>query len=390
MPGSDFLVNDQPVDAQSFVGIACDPQRSVLVEACAGSGKTWLLVARMLRLLLAGAEPAELLAITFTRKAAQEMRERLLALLFELALQDDAKVEALLIERGLDADAARACLPKARGLYQRVLASPHGLSIDTFHSWFARLLQIAPLSSGVPHGYALEDKPGELLDAAWLRLMQSMNHPEQRDLRASLMDIYDIAGNWSGKELIDAFVAKRAEWWVASQSGDPLADLQALCGDDAVLDARLRLWNDAALLARFTQLTRLLGQGTAAQQKKALEIEQIVSGQASLEAFAALQRACLTTEGKPRALSVTQPLQKLLDTRAAEDFLTEWAALCAELITLEIRSFEPQVVRLNAALFAVGAACLEHYQEIKAERRVFDFADLEWQAWRLLKSAIQV
>ncbi len=387
MAGSDFLVNDQPVDAQSFVGIACDPQRSVLVEACAGSGKTWLLVARMLRLLLAGAEPAELLAITFTRKAAQEMRERLLALLFELALQDDAKVEALLIERGLDADAARACLPKARGLYQRVLASPHGLSIDTFHSWFARLLQIAPLSSGVPHGYALEDKPGELLDAAWLRLMQSMNHPEQRELRASLMDIYDIAGNWSGKELIDAFVAKRAEWWVASQSGDPLVDLQALCGDDAVLDARLRLWNDAALLARFTQLTRLLGQGTAAQQKKALEIEQIVSGQASLEAFAALQRACLTTEGKPRALSVTQPLQKLLDTRAAEDFLTEWAALCAELITLEIRSFEPQVVRLNAALFAVGAACLEHYQEIKAERRVFDFADLEWQAWRLLTSA---
>ena len=48
MAGSDFLVNDQPVDAQSFVGIACDPQRSVLVEACAGSGKTWLLVARML------------------------------------------------------------------------------------------------------------------------------------------------------------------------------------------------------------------------------------------------------------------------------------------------------------------------------------------------------
>ena len=45
MAGSDFLVNDQLVDAQSFVRIACDPQRSVLVEACAGSGKTWLLVA---------------------------------------------------------------------------------------------------------------------------------------------------------------------------------------------------------------------------------------------------------------------------------------------------------------------------------------------------------
>jgi ATP-dependent helicase/nuclease subunit A len=44
---------------------ALDPQTNVVVEACAGSGKTWLLVSRMIRLLLAGAEPSELRAITF-------------------------------------------------------------------------------------------------------------------------------------------------------------------------------------------------------------------------------------------------------------------------------------------------------------------------------------
>ena len=59
------------------VDIACDPNRSVIVSACAGSGKTWLLVTRMVRLLLAGAKPQEILALTFTRKAAHIIFKKL-------------------------------------------------------------------------------------------------------------------------------------------------------------------------------------------------------------------------------------------------------------------------------------------------------------------------
>ena len=52
---------------------ALDPNQSVIVESCAGSGKTWLLVSRIIRLLLDDVPPAEILAVTFTRKAAQQM-----------------------------------------------------------------------------------------------------------------------------------------------------------------------------------------------------------------------------------------------------------------------------------------------------------------------------
>ena len=41
-------------------------------------------------------------------------------------------------------------------------------------------------------------------------------------------------------------------------------------------------------------------------------------------------------------------------------------------------------MKLNEAVFAIGSACLEHYQEIKADRRVLDFSDLEWLTWKLL------
>ncbi|MEO6697740.1 MAG: UvrD-helicase domain-containing protein, partial [Gammaproteobacteria bacterium] len=56
---------------------ASDPQRQATVTASAGTGKTWLLVTRLIRLLLAGARPDAILAITFTRKAAAEMQTRL-------------------------------------------------------------------------------------------------------------------------------------------------------------------------------------------------------------------------------------------------------------------------------------------------------------------------
>ena len=69
--------NDKPVNAQAFYEVACDPRRHVAVEACAGAGKTWMLVSRIVRALLDGAAPQEILAITFTKRAAGEMRERL-------------------------------------------------------------------------------------------------------------------------------------------------------------------------------------------------------------------------------------------------------------------------------------------------------------------------
>ncbi len=76
---------------------ALNPQRSAVVEACAGSGKTWMLVSRILRLLLDGVPPAEILAITFTRLAAREMEERLLEWLTFLAVQSDEAVLKFLV-----------------------------------------------------------------------------------------------------------------------------------------------------------------------------------------------------------------------------------------------------------------------------------------------------
>src|SRR6187551_3442968 len=77
MPHSAPAIVDDLPDAAARAR-AVDPAHNVVLEASAGTGKTHVLVDRYLNLLTRGVEPANILAITFTRKAAAEMRERIL------------------------------------------------------------------------------------------------------------------------------------------------------------------------------------------------------------------------------------------------------------------------------------------------------------------------
>src|SRR5258705_7976312 len=106
-----------------------------------------MLVSRIVRALLDGAQPHEILAITFTRKAAGEMRERLGQWLSGFSAErcsDDGRIAELRL-RGLDEAQARALAPTLGGLHERLLRAGRPVEIRTFHAWFSQLLRAAPL-----------------------------------------------------------------------------------------------------------------------------------------------------------------------------------------------------------------------------------------------------
>ena len=119
---------------------ALDPNASLLIEAPAGSGKTELLIQRYLRLLSLVEHPESVVAMTFTRKAALEMKDRVLDAL-RAAEGGTPCDEAAVTTRTL----SHAVLSRDRDLSWNLLADSSRLQISTIDSFCALLTRQMPM-----------------------------------------------------------------------------------------------------------------------------------------------------------------------------------------------------------------------------------------------------
>ncbi len=131
-------------------------ERNLLIEASAGSGKTHHLVGRFLRLLLAYRKPDQIIALTFTRKAAGEFFDRILGALAEAAASEAGAGKAArdFQVTGLDRQAARELLRMATD-------SLHRLSLGTLDSFYSRVLRSFPAEFGISGDFEILDEAAE-------------------------------------------------------------------------------------------------------------------------------------------------------------------------------------------------------------------------------------
>ena len=460
-----FSIAGHEVDQHTFRRAAIDPANSVIVNACAGSGKTTLLVGRIVRALLDGAQPDEILAVTFTRLAAHEMRQRLVGDLRLLALADDAALHVRLSEwYALDASRARSLAGRARGLYEAMLSHPRGCDITTFHSWFRALTRAGPLSFDSAEGAELTEEGPALSQQAWFSWLEALRDPVRRARRDDFESLVAALGLSATRGGLISLLDQRTDWAVAlgidpdappdalQAAADRAADLyrkqwrqaatdycaahlspveasvgqSGASGIESDVDLLRALAADRGLQKELRWFANLLGGGGVALRKLATELEVVLtiappvpsdddssidgssidgSGidepgidgtqrwQAHRAWFDALHDSLLTKSApKPRAWKTTGEFRDRLAGQAASGQGDDEPALQARWVALAERVLaggqllrEWPGVALNARMMRCGAELMVVYRQIKRARGVIDFADLESNAYRLMR-----
>jgi ATP-dependent helicase/nuclease subunit A len=193
---------------QEIRAAALDPARSFIVQAPAGSGKTELLTQRFLRLLAIVERPEEIIAITFTRKAAGEMRSRIMeALQAGMASEPPAGRH-----HHFTWTLARAALARDQALGWGVLESPRRLrieTIDALNAWLARQL---PLSARLGAAPVIANDPEPAYRAAAREVLLAAGGDDGHAHHAAAL-LAHLGGRFSQAEaLIVSLLESRDHW----------------------------------------------------------------------------------------------------------------------------------------------------------------------------------
>ena len=210
---------------------ASDPRVHAALSASAGTGKTQVLSARVLRLLLAGVRPEHILCLTFTKAGAAEMANRINTRLASWVRMRDQDLRIDLIN--LDEANDPITMQRARRLFAKVLDAPGGLRIQTIHSFAQALLAAFPAEAGIAPGFQpLEGRAEQEL--ARTTLADLLADAESGGNDALIGDVQCISLRLGEKDAI-AYLMQCA------RAGEALAGLGAADGIEPMLRAAMGL-----------------------------------------------------------------------------------------------------------------------------------------------------
>ncbi len=360
---------------------ASDPNTSAWVSAHAGSGKTWVLATRVIRLLLDKTDPARILCLTYTKAAASEMKNRVFERLAAWSTMPADKLAAEVA--GLTGGpASPALVAYARTLFARALETPGGLKIQTIHAFCESLLHRFPLEANIAGHFEMLDEAGAsfLMAEARRSILAGTGNAQAHDACIRLLD---ISGETGLDALLDEIIGKR-------QVLQPLID--ALGTEDTRLANFCELFgltpadlDTDAIMSTAWPLNgfdpaELADAGSPLRSIKLKTPADFVSSLAEaggmtdpVQRYEVLCQAFLKDKGKPRSFGnhlKGDALEKV------PDFQTRIDDGLAHILDVQSQLHLAREITATLDVLAVADALIDRYEAMKRARGLLDFDDL--------------
>src|SRR5512139_1406483 len=361
-----------PAPVRDAQARASDPAASAFVSANAGSGKTHVLVQRVIRLLLAGVPPEKILCLTFTKAAAANMAERVFTTLGQWVTMDDAALDDAIRAAGIPHPNARL-RREARKLFACALETPGGLKVQTIHALCTRLLQQFPFEANVPARFAVIDERDQtdMMERANLKvLLEAARDPESVTGRA-LLTAMASAADVTFKEVVreaclsrDHFMAWTDEAGNAEAAGAQMAAVLGVDRTDRIEDVETEILDGPFLpRSRWDDIALTLDGGNKTENDQAgcLRSAKAFSGSAQVDAYLGV---FLTDEKK-------QPRKTLLTKQFCKDYPSVARLFENEAQRLDALIEKRRAVTVRdrtASLLHIAIAAAANYRREKQER----------------------
>ncbi|KZK87396.1 ATP-dependent helicase/nuclease subunit A [Pseudovibrio sp. Ad13] len=370
---------------------AAHPENSAWVSANAGSGKTFVLARRVVRLLLSGTDPSRILCLTFTKAAAAEMATRVFDSLAKWTQLSDAELSAE-IEDIEGRPTSTKQLANARRLFAKALETPGGLKIQTIHAFCEALLHQFPLEANVAgHFSVLDDRLAEeLLNEARASVLHSAEIEPDSDIGSALSQLIELLPDSGVEKALSELISRRDAFyrWVAPY-GDLESAVSALYADFSVMPDD-DISGFASALRRNVSLSddevkafaEALRVGSKTDQDRAAALDQAITHKSDEAWRIAWLKIFLTGTLSPRKSLATKKVQ------------TAFPEVVERLFAEQMRVLEA-LQHLNAvitvsgtkAILTLSDAVLRYYETEKLRRGYLDFEDLVVKSAQLLSRA---
>lgn len=347
---------------------ASDPQANVWVNASAGSGKTKVLIDRLLRLLLQGSNPKAIVCITFTQAAALEMKQRLHHILEQWAILPESELIQRLQQLNPDIEVTLNIISKARLLLNQIFDDP--IQIQTIHSFAQTILSSCPTESKIPFASRLMD------DVTMKRLIKQAASELLNQSEGDLQRIYTVFSRFKFNGIVEKILDEQAFFRFILMDGmDAFQERLEEYINHPRLEAEVLEEVSLTLDAfNFDRLTHI----PEASENDALFIQSLVKALHSGK-LDALTDVLLTEKGTPRKRLVSK---KVID--AYPDEASQLFRLADEVFEWDQEIKRDRTVQSTMLVVKLASEFLAYYANLKLEKGYLDYDDLIFKTLEVL------